>query len=124
MSYKVHLRDKINNVSIYRGKAEVDLLNQEGMSIQFGPYLWKAYPKGLIIQSQVEAFVSLTLKLNSMTKGHIDTEFGRIDLKCRTTLYTMEKNYIEVSYRLIQGNEEQEFHFVLDINKEENYAVH
>lgn len=79
--------------------------------------------KGLVIRSESDVLVNLTLRLNSQTKGHIETEFGQIDLDCHTSHYDVDENHIEVKYSLIQGNEEQKFHFVLYINKEDTYAV-
>ncbi len=35
--------------------------------------------KGLVIRSESEVIVNLTLRLDSHTKGHIETEFGRIN---------------------------------------------
>ena len=84
---------------------------------------WRIWKKGLVIRSESDVLVNLTLRLNSQTKGHIETEFGQIDLDCHTSHYDVDENHIEVKYSLIQGNEEQKFHFVLYINKEDTYAV-
>ena len=53
----------------------------------------------------------------------LNGEFGKIGLDCDTSHYEVDENCVEVKYSLIQGNEKQEFHFVLYINKEDTYAV-
>ena len=69
----------------------------------------------LFMKAPIGSFISF--------KGHIETEFGKIELDCHTSHYDVNENCVEVKYSLIQGNEEQKFHFVLYINKEETYAV-
>ena len=111
MTNQVHLFDKISNQTLYKGEAIIDFCANEGLLVSFSNdthrFDWRIWKKGL----------------NSQTKGHIETEFGQIDLDCHTSHYDVDENHIEVKYSLIQGNEEQKFHFVLYINKEDTYAV-
>ena len=104
-----------------------ELEGNEGLLVSFNNdthhFEWRIWKKGLVIRSESDIIVNLTLRLNSQTKGHIETEFGKIDLDCHTSHYDVDENCVEVKYSLIQGNEKQEFHFVLYINKEDTYAV-
>lgn len=127
MTNQVHLFDKISNQTLYKGEAIIDFCANEGLLVSFSNdihrFEWRIWKKGLVIRSESDVLVNLTLRLNSQTKGHIETEFGQIDLDCHTSHYDVDENHIEVKYSLIQGNEEQKFHFVLYINKEDTYAV-
>ena len=127
MTNQVHLFDKISNQTLYKGEAKIDFSGNEGLLVSFNNdthrFEWRIWKKGLVIRSESDVIVNLTLRLNSQTKGHIETEFGQIDLDCHTSHYDVDENHIEVKYSLIQGNEEQKFHFVLYINKEDTYAV-
>lgn len=127
MTNQVHLFDKISNQTLYKGAASIDFCANDGLLVSFNnetsQFEWKIWKNGLIIRSESEITVNLTLRLNSSTKGHIETEFGEIELDCHTSHYDVNENCVEVKYSLIQGNEEQKFHFVLYINKEETYAV-
>lgn len=127
MTNQVHLFDKISNQIIYKGEAVIDFCANNGLVVRFQNdthhFEWKIWENGLVIHSESEVVVHLTLRLNGHTKGHIDTEFGKIDLMCHTSVYSMNENSVEVQYSLIQGEEEQKFHFVLYINKEDIYAV-
>lgn len=128
MSIKVQLIDKQENTIVYQGSAQIDYDNNAIQNILFKSpdhaYCWKVYDKGLVIESISEVSVYLSLRENHNTKGHIDSEFGRIDLQCWTSLYTMNENYIEVIYDLIQDTQKQRFHFVLNIYKEDVHAIH
>lgn len=127
MTNQVHLFDKISNQTLYKGEAKIDFSGNEGLLVSFNNdthhFEWRIWKKGLVIRSESDIIVNLTLRLNSQTKGHIETEFGKIDLDCHTSYYDVDENCVEVKYSLIQGNEKQEFHFVLYINKEDTYAV-
>lgn len=127
MSIKVQLIDKISNQVIYAGKATIEQENSM-KKIMFKSddhtYIWKIFENGLIIESLSEVHVILTLRENHRTKGHINSQFGQIDLQCETSIYKINKNYIEVVYELIQESDRQEFHFILNIFKEESYAIH
>ena len=120
MTNQVHLFDKISNQTLYKGEAIIDFCNNDGLLVTFKndthQFKWKIWQKGLVIRSESEIIVNLTL-------GHIETEFGIIDVECHTTLYNVNENCVEVKYSLIQGKDKQEFHFVLYINKEDMYAV-
>lgn len=127
MSIKVRLVDKENDEIIYDGNAHIE--NEMNKKIiTFGTsqhqFCWKIFDDGLVIESVSEVSVLLTLRKNRMTKGHIDSEFGRIDLKCWTSIYTMYENYIKVVYDLIQDNQRQTFNFELYIYKEDVHAIH
>lgn len=117
MTNQVHLFDKISNQTLYKGEAIIDFCANEGLLVSFSNdthrFEWRIWKKGLVIRSESDVLVNLTLRLNSQTKGHIETEFGQIDLDCHTSHYDVDENHIEVKYSLIQGNEEQKFHFVL-----------
>lgn len=127
MTNQVHLFDKISNQTLYKGEASIDFCANDGLLVSFynetNRFEWKIWKNGLVIRSESQVVVNLTLRLNSHTKGHIDTEFGKIELDCHTSHYDVNENYVEVQYSLIQGKEEQKFHFVLYINKEDIYAL-
>lgn len=128
MKIQVQLIDLLNNEIVYHGLAQTEDIKNNGLCIYMKnkkmSYIWKCYEKGLAIESISDYKVSLTLRENNVTKGHIETEYGIIYLQCKTSLYKMNEKCIEVKYDLIQGNETQPFHFVLNLNKEEIYAIH
>lgn len=127
MKIQIEMVDLINNVIVFQGMAKIDhqkngtifLMKDKKLS-----YTWKCYEKGLVIESISDYKVNLTLKENAVTKGHIETEYGIIYLQCQTSIYKMNEKCIEVKYDLIQGDEKQPFHFILNINKEEKHAIH
>lgn len=127
MNSKVELIDKSNNEVIYRGMATCTQ-EKSGWVYTFGPkdhtFIWKVYEKGLVIESLSEVHITLVLRHQKETTGHVEASFGRMDLQCHTSLYKINENCIEVIYQLIQGQDTQEFHFVLNILKEDNYAIH
>lgn len=127
MNIKVQLVDKLNNQVIYYGVASVEYENAK-QKITFKDenykYIWKIFESGLIIESISEVAVFLTLRKGHQTKGHIDSQFGQLDLNCFTSDYKINENCIEVAYQLIQGDEKQEFQFELNIFKEGQNAVH
>lgn len=128
MKTKIQLIDKISNQVIYEGKALIESdLSKEKLVFQDEErtYVWKVFEKGLIIETISEANVHLTLRQDHSTQGHVRTDFGQIDLQCRTTLYKIDKNYVEVVYELLQGKDSQNFHFILyKMNKEELHEIH
>ncbi len=128
MKTKIQLIDKISNQVIYEGKALIESdLSKEKLVFQDEErtYVWKVFEKGLIIETISEANVHLTLLQDHSTQGHIRTDFGQIDLQCRTTLYKIDKNYVEVVYELLQGKDSQNFHFILyKMNEEELHEIH
>lgn len=128
MKTKIQLIDKISNQVIYEGKALIESdLSKEKLVFQDEErtYVWKVFEKGLIIETISEANVHLTLRQDYSTQGHIRTDFGQIDLQCRTTLYKIDKNYVEVVYELLQGKDSQNFHFILyKMNEEELHEIH
>lgn len=125
---QVHLFDKTSNQTIYKGIGTIDTLKNDGCRVQFQNdthhFTWNIYESGLVIRSESEIVVNLTLRPQRKTKGHIETTFGIIDCECETTFYQKNLNHVEIQYILIQGNEKQKFHFILSINKEGNYAIH
>lgn len=128
MKTKIQLIDKISNQVIFEGDALIESdLSKEKLVFQDEErtYVWKVFEKGLIIETISEAYVHLTLRQDHSTKGHIHTDFGQIDLQCRTTLYKIDKNYVEVVYELLQGKDSQNFHFILyKMNEEELHEIH
>lgn len=120
--------DLLNNVTVFCDYAQIESLKNNGISILMESdnlkYNWKCYEKGLMIESISEYKVNLTLRNNNITQGHIETEYGIIYLQCKTSIYKMNEKCIEVKYDLIQGEDKQPFHFVLEISKEETYAIH
>ena len=128
MKTKIQLIDKISNQVIYEGKALIESdLSKEKLVFQDEErtYVWKVFEKGLIIETISEANVHLTLRQDHSTQGHVRMDFGQIDLQCRTTLYKIDKNYVEVVYELLQGKDSQNFHFILyKMNEEELHEIH
>ena len=128
MKTKIQLIDKISNQVIYEGKALIESdLSKEKLVFQDEErtYVWKVFEKGLIIETISEANVHLTLRQDHSTQGHVRRDFGQIDLQCRTTLYKIDKNYVEVVYELLQGKDSQNFHFILyKMNEEELHEIH
>lgn len=117
MNLKVTLMDSIQKNMIFDGWASIEKI-KNGASIKMDTITWKVYEKGLVIESESDCKVVLMLKEHSKTKGHIETEFGCLDLQCETSLYRINGNCIEIKYRLIQGSESQLFHFTIT-NKED-----
>ena len=120
MILNVCMTDQIHNEMVFNGQAQIVPINN-GYCIHMNgntDLKWKIYSKGMIIENDSDYRVVLTLKENSGTKGHIETEFGKIGLKCETSLYRINKNSIEIKYKLIQETDVQLFHFVLT-NKED-----
>ncbi len=128
MITQIHLFDKISNQTIYKGVAHINDLKNDGYQLQFNKdehqFTWNIYKGGLLICSQSEMLVKLPLRLERKTKGHIETEFGVIDLECETKKYDTQPDCVEIEYTLLQGNDKQHFHFVMMINKEGTYAIH
>lgn len=119
MNIQVKLKDHISHEIVYQGEAVLETNNSRGRHIKFkdekNAFYWKIYEEALIIESISQVKVYLGLRLNRNTQGHIDTEFGRIDLVCHTLTYHNEKDRIEIKYEISQGNENQLFHFELEI---------
>ena len=128
MKTKIRLIDKMSNQTIYEGMAIVEAdRSKETMVFQDDQrsYIWKVFEKGLVIETVSEAKVYLTLRQDHSTKGHVQSSFGQINLQCRTSLYKIDKNYIEVVYELLLGEDSQKFHFILyKLNEEEYNAIH
>lgn len=124
MENRVQLLDKSQNVIVFDGNALISKTKNNGFIVSMksnqSQMNWKIYPTGLIIESIADYKVVLTLRPNSTTKGHIETEYGIIDLHCKTSLYKINENCIEVQYDLIQGNDIQVFHFKLNLYGEES----
>ncbi len=127
MKIQIEMVDLINDVIVFQGSAQMQE-EKNGQTIQMHSeelkYTWKCYEKGLVIESISEVRVNLTLKENALTKGHVETEYGIIDLQCKTSVYKIDEKCVEVKYDLIQGDEKQPFHFILNIYKEEGHAIH
>ena len=128
MNCSVQLSDLINNEIVFKGISTISSLKNNGLCIEMkradSSYCWKCFEKGLIIESVSDYKVVMTLKENATTKSHIETEFGTIYLQYHTSLYKMNRNCIEVEYELVQEDESQKFHFLLEIYKEEEHAIH
>ncbi|MBB5183858.1 DUF1934 domain-containing protein [Catenisphaera adipataccumulans] len=126
MCYEVRLKDMVGQAEIFTGPAVVREI-PNGIEIQFEQdghkHVWKIYEKGLLIRSQAEVDVHLTFRENAVTQGHIDTEYGRMDLQIRTKKYRKNENSIEIQYELIQNEQRQFFHFIL-YKKESTYGIH
>lgn len=122
MITQIHLFDKISNQTIYKGVAKFNALKNDGYQIQFESeehqFTWNVYKSGLLIYSQSQMLVKLPLRHQRKTKGHIETEFGIIDIECETKFIKTQPDCVEIEYTLLQGNEKQHFHFIMIINKE------
>lgn len=127
MKCEIILEDKISNQRIYQGDGVVHSISN-GIEILFEDdvysYHWKVYEKGLIITNQSEVLVHLTFKEKKRTKGHIETEFGNIDLEVETLKYQYHSKRVEIRYDLIQNEQRQSFHFVLHISEEDLNGIH
>ncbi len=127
MSYFAKLENRITDDLLYEGIASVNLL-KNGMRIMFQDenysYDWKIYEKGLVIRNVSEIEVVLTLRPSKTTRGHIETEFGEIELVCETLKYEWKDDVVEIRYDLVQGQDRQHFHFILYIYKEDEYGIH
>lgn len=123
---KVQLIEHREGVVHYQGDATMIPI-KNGIEIQFVDgahmYSWKVYEQGVIIRSISDVEVILTCKPQRRTQGHIDTEYGRIDLEIETEIYHNKTNQIELKYDLIQNEQRQTFHFTLSM-KEETSDVH
>ena len=129
MNKLVELVDVLNNEILYRGTCSCQHLKNEGLQLSFGTdnhlYLYKVWKKGCIIESKQECTVVLSLRKGAETSGHIYSPFGQMDVRCKTTDYTVDQHCIEVKYVLLQQQEQQMFHFKLNITDEEElYAIH
>lgn len=128
MNTQIHLFDKISNQTIYKGVARFKELKNDGYQIQFNKdeykFTWNVYEGGLLIYSESQMLVKLPLRPERKTKGHIETEFGIIDLECETKFFDTQPDCVEIEYTLLQGDEKQHFHFIMMINKEGTYAIH
>lgn len=118
MIHTIRLWDHIENKQYYDESAEV-IYNKNSIEITVKSdpftFLWKLYEKGVVVQSHSSVRVLLTLKEDAVTRGHIETEFGRIPLECCLFLYKIEKDYVEIKYEIRQGNHSQLFHFSMEI---------
>ena len=80
MTNQVHLFDKISNQTLYKGEAKIDFSGNEGLLVSFNNdthhFEWRIWKKGLVIRSESDIIVNLTLRLNSQTKGHIEIKAG------------------------------------------------
>ena len=127
MIKKIRLIDMENQTILYDGLAHINPLKNNGIEYNFEnedrKYTWKVWEKGMVIRSEADYILELTLRFNCMTKGHVETEFGILDLQCKTSLYKIDKNCIEIQY-MLNNDEEQVFHFILEIDKEEHYVIH
>lgn len=121
MSANITLLEQKTQTIHFRGNGEV-LRKKQGFEVRFKDrtysYCWKIYEKACTIQSSSEIDVFLTLKENHRTKGHIDSEYGRIPVECELIEYTVCKDEVEVMYDLIQGSARQRFHFILSIKED------
>lgn len=129
MNKLIELIDVFNNETIYKGIGKCEELKNGGRQISFGTkdhqFIYKVWSNGCVIESRQECQIVLSLRKNAQTVGHVYSEFGQMDLKCKTTIYEVEKNTIEVKYALVQESEDQFFHFKLYIEDEEDeYAIH
>ncbi len=128
MNTQIHLFDKISNQTIYKGVAHFTELKNDGYQLQFNQdehkFTWNVYEGGLLIYSESQMLVKLALRPERKTKGHIETEFGIIDLECETNFFNTQPDCVEIEYTLLQGNEKQHFHFIMMIHKEGTYAIH
>lgn len=127
MKCEIILEDKLNNQRIYEGDGNIHSISN-GIEILFADdvysYHWKVYEKGLIITNQSEVLVRLTFKENKRTKGHIETEFGEIDLEVETLKYRHHHKSVEIRYDLVQNEQRQSFHFVLYLSEEDLNGIH
>lgn len=121
------LKDLLTDTLIYQGPAEIEeipnghMFTFEDESYQ---YCWKVYDNGMTLSSKSEMDVFLTFKERSKTKGHIDSEFGRMDVHTRTKKYHRHPKGVELAYDLIQDQNVTPFHFLLEIEQEILHEVH
>ncbi len=125
MSAYIQLLEPFTQTIYFEGRGEV-FYKKNGFEVYFKDdryqYTWKVYPKGCMIHSKSELDVFLTCKENHQTQGHIDSEYGRIDVLCYTKKYEVKENEVEIKYDLIQGQEVQSFHFILYIKEDTSYV--
>ena len=123
MSCRIRLYDDISKNMIYKGYASSERTDKKVL-LQFGDeehsFIWRIYRSALIIESISEIHVFLTLKNSTLTTGHIDTEFGRIDLQCETSHLEISDHSINVKYAIINGENRQDFMFTLLIDEGED----
>ena len=66
MTNQVHLFDKISNQTLYKGEAKIDFSGNEGLLVSFNNdthhFEWKIWKKGLVIRSESDIIVNLTLR--------------------------------------------------------------
>lgn len=120
MNLNVQLIDVIQDEIIFDGIANVENC-KNGLKIEMknqSTITWKVYAKGIVIEIASDYKILLPLKENSCSKGHIDTEFGTMELKCDTNLYRIDENFIEVKYSLNPDDDSNSFHFKL-VGKED-----
>ncbi|MBP3853581.1 MAG: hypothetical protein J6D18_03325, partial [Erysipelotrichaceae bacterium] len=83
MNRLITLHDVLNRTIVYSGWARIEPI-ANGKMIEFEDetyqYCWKIYEKGMTLTSKSEMDVVLTFKDQTKTKGHIDSEFGRMDV--------------------------------------------
>lgn len=112
---------------IYQGVAKMETI-PNGRKFQFGDgiyqYTWQVYDKGMTLHSHSQVDVHLTFKEQAKTKGHIQSEFGRLDVQCLTHIYRPGYNRVELEYDLLMDQSEQHFHFVLEIEQESLHEIH
>lgn len=126
MTFQVKLVESIENITYFEGVAKRKELKNGGFEFVFMnneyQFSWKIYKQGLIIRSISDIKVHLTLKEKAQTRGHIDTEFGSIPIQCRTSIYKVCRDHIEVKYELLQEKQSQWFHFTLFIREGEKHV--
>lgn len=125
MSVYIKLLEPMSQTIHFQGKGQI-LHKENGFELMFSDekyaYSWKVYPQGCMIHSKSELDVFLTCKENHKTQGHIDSEYGRIDLLCYTKKYEVRENEVEIEYDLIQDGHIQSFHFVLYIEEDASHV--
>lgn len=129
MNQKVKLVDQISKNILFLGNGTFQDMKSKGLHISFQnethQFHWRIYDQALIIESISDVKVMLTCKEGHQTKGHIETEFGQLDLDIMTTMYKKEESKIEVCYEMNGDQEKQAFHFILYIFPEEvNHEIH
>lgn len=122
MSHKIILKDMIQDTILYQGEGNFEQ-NENEILIDFGQdtyhYRFNIKNNFCFMNNTSELDIHLPLDPNQETKGWIDTPFGRIDIKSKTTLWKQKKNSLEFAYHLSLQEEEQPFHFLLEFGEEE-----
>lgn len=123
MSCRIRLYDQINQNMIYKGYASSQP-SQNKVVLTFGDeehsFIWKIYHSALIIESISDIHVFLILKENVRTAGHIDSEFGRIDIQCETSQLSIKNHSVKVKYAIVNGEDKQDFMFTMMIDEGED----